>query len=429
MMKRLLFLSLAFCLFLDCDRVPDPSIEFLKNYSFIYQNEQGQRFFAGEWVNDSVSILANNYAAEGREPVKVLFEVIKGAGSVTKTEVVTNINGIASTKWQLGTGSTEQILRAKSYDMSGKYLTSSDLRAYGFRTGEWNKWSGTPDGGMAGMIADTVNKVTLMVNSNSVYKPGDRYYMWNEVTDPLLVSSRTISMDGNGVIYVTTWNGDLVKSSDHGQTWKTCTKPYPDRPYYFFFSVANDNWLWAFYFDHHTRYSSDGGETWTDAGGGIESIGYGDVFRLEDGSLIIHGSNCCSLNRSFDNGLSWTSIPSPGYSLKLYVNEKDEIFIVTQVDTGIAIYRSTDNGASFSPVHTVFPEWGTAMYNTFNKWRSFYYVLIPGYGILKSPDLIHYEDYYLNSDLLDLFIDQNGVMVAKAQDFHTVYYMKNGSGE
>ena len=412
---------------MECDRFPDPSSELLENYSFIYQNQQGQRFFAGEWVNDSVSISAYNYAAETREPVKILFEVIKGDGSVTKTEAVTDIYGFATTKWQLGFGSTEQILRAKSYNMSGKYLTSTDLVAYGFIAGEWNKWSGTPDGGMAGMVADTVNKVTLMVNNNSVFKPGERYYMWQEVSDPLLVSSRTINIDGNGVIYVTTWTGELVKSSDHGQTWKACTKPYPDRPYYFYFSVSNDNWLWAFDFDHPTRYSGDGGETWHNAGGGIESIGWGDVFRLKDGSLIIHGSDCCSLNRSFDNGLTWTSIPTPGYSLKVYVNEKDEIFIVTQVEGGISIYISTDYGDTFSTVHTVFPQWGTSMLNTFSKWGSFYYVLIPGYGILKSPDLIHYEDYYLNSDLLDLFIDQNGVMIAKAQDYHTVYYMKNES--
>jgi hypothetical protein len=373
--------------------------------------------------------MAYNSAADVREPVKVLFEVVKGEGFVTKTEAVTGINSIATTKWQLGYGSTEQILRAKSYDMSGKYLTSSDLVAYGFRTDEWNKWSGAPDGNMSGMIADTVNKVTLMVSNNSVYRPGDRYYLWQEVSDTFLISARTINIDGNGVIYVTTWNGDLVKSNDHGHTWRAGTKPFPDRPYYFYLSVSNDNWLWAFDFDHPTRYSSDGGETWHNAGGGIESIGYSNVFRLKDGSLIIHGSNCCSLNRSFDNGLTWTSIPTPGYSIKLYVNENDEIFIVTQVEGGISIYRSTDNGATFSPLHTVFPEWGTAMTNTFNKWGSIYYILIPGYGILKSPDLIHYEDFYLNSDLLDLFIDQNGVLIAKAMDYHTVYYLKKESSE
>ena len=415
----------VFCLIIACDRFPDPSYELLKNYTFTYQNQPGQRFFAGEWVNDSVSFMAFNYASTEREKIKVLFEVTKGDGSVTSTETFTNNNGVAVTKWQLGYTSTEQVLRAKSYDMSGKYLTSTDLVEYGFITGKWNKWTGDPDGLMMGMVADTVNKVTLMVTNNTVYKPGDRYYLWEALTDPLLAESRTINIDRNGVIYVTTWTGAIVKSTDHGKSWEPCTKPYPDRPYYIYLSVSNDNYIWAFDSDHPTKFSGDGGANWTEAGGEISSIGYGDVFRLKDGSLLIHGSNCCSLHRSSDNGTTWKSIPTPGYSIKLFVDENDEIFIVTQEETGFSIFRSTDNGATFNRVHTVYPEWSTSMNNTFSKWGSFYYVLIPGYGILKSTDLIHFEDYYRNSNLMDLFIDHKGLLIGKDRDLHTVYYMKN----
>ncbi|MBK7709702.1 MAG: exo-alpha-sialidase [Bacteroidales bacterium] len=422
-MKRPLVLISVLCIVIACDRFPDPSYELLRNFSFIYQNQQGQRFLAGEWVNDSVSILSYNYATNVSEQIRVVFEVVKGGGSVTSTEIITNSHGIASTKWQLGFGSTDQILRAKSYDMSGKYLTSTDLLAYGFRLGEWDKWSGDPDGHMTDMVADTVNKVTFMIAASTVYRPGDRYYLWETVPDPLLTSVRTLDIDGNGIIYGSTWTGEIIKSTDHGETWRACTKPYPDRPYYIYMSVSNDNWLWVFDFDHPTRYSSDGGETWTDAGDGIESIGSGDVFRLKDGSLLIHGSNCCSLNRSYDDGLTWTPVVTPGYSLKLYVNEDDDIYIVTQ-EPGISIYRSTDYAATFNKVHTVYPEWGTSMENTFSKWGSNYYITIPGYGILKSADLINYEDFYLNSDILNLFIDQNGVMIAQGQSYNSVYYLK-----
>ena len=425
MMKKPLILISVFCLIIACNRYPDPSYELLKNYSFQYQNIQGQRFLAGEWVNDSISFMAFNYAGTEREQIKVVFEVIKGGGSVTSSETFTNSYGIAATKWQLGSTSTDQVLRAKSYDMTDKYLTSTDLVAYGFRTGEWDKWSGDPDGQMMGMVADTVNKVTLMVTNNTVFRPGNRYYLWEPLTDPLVANARTINIDRNDIIYVSTWTGELAKSTDHGESWKSCTKPYPDRPYFIYISVSNDNYLWVFDFDHPTKFSGDGGVTWTEAGGGISSIGYGDVFRLKDGSLLIHGSNCCSLNRSFDNGKTWTAVATPGYSIKLYVNDQDEIFIVTQEESGISIFRSADNAATFNRVHTVYPEWGTSMENTFSKWGSLYYVIIPGYGILKSADLVHYEDYYLNSNLRNLFIDHNGVMIGKDMDFHTVYYLKN----
>jgi hypothetical protein len=65
------------------------------------------------------------------------------------------------------------------------------------------------------------------------------------------------------------------------------------------------------------------------------------------------------------------------------------------------------------------------MDNIFNKWSNFYYVLVPGFGILKSTDLNQYEVYYVNSELNNLFIDHNGVMIAKDWNYQTVYYRKN----
>jgi hypothetical protein len=76
-------------------------------------------------------------------------------------------------------------------------------------------------------------------------------------------------------------------------------------------------------------------------------------------------------------------------------------------------------------VHNVYPEWSSVMDNTFTRFGGFYYVLIPGYGILKSVDLIHYDDFYQNSDLLNLFFDHTGVMIAKDQDYNSVYYRKD----
>jgi photosystem II stability/assembly factor-like uncharacterized protein len=278
---------------------------------------------------------------------------------------------------------------------------------------------------MAGMVADTVNKFTLMIAYGGLYRQGEKYYEWDKIDNPLLNSSGSIKMDSNGIIYITTGSGDIMRSNDHGETWKTCTKPYPDYPYFIYSSVSNDNWIWVFQWDHNTRFSKDGGNTWNDAGSNLSSYGYGNIFRLKDGSLLFHGSNCCSLNRSFNDGLTWNKIETPGYSIKLFVNDKDEIFIVTQ-ENGITIYKSTDYALTFTSVITVSPDWGTSDNdNIFNKWGNFYYVLIPGWGILKSADLTHYEEYWRNPNLRDLFIDHNGVLVAKDWNMNTVYYMNN----
>lgn len=423
-MKKQILLIILSCLALSCDRYPDPSIDKLLEYSFSYQVGQGKRLFTGEWVSGSIPFYVVHLNAPEADSTKVLFEVLKGGGEVTVQSDYTNKNGYVYTGWKLGSESFDQILRAKTYDLSGNFLSYSDLVAYGFGTDRWDASSVAPDGTMMGMATDTVNKITLMVNNNTLYRQGTKYFLWEPVINPALVSPRTVNIDNNGVFYVSTWKGELVKSVDHGESWQTCTKPFPDRPYYFYISASNDNWVWAYYFDYPTKFSKNGGLTWTDAGSGLSSKGFGDVFRLKDGSLLFHGSNCCSLCRSFDNGLTWTPIVTPGHSVKLYVNDKDELFILTQ-QNGVTFYKSTDYGVTFTSVYDVWPQWSTSFENTFNKWGNFYYILIPGYGILKSSDLTHYDDYWVNSDLRTLFIDYNGVLIAKDWNMKTVYYRKN----
>lgn len=189
-------------------------------------------------------------------------------------------------------------------------------------------------------------------------------------------------------------------------------------------NIANDNYLWVFKFDMPTKFSADGGMTWQTAGSEIWECGIGDVFRLKDGSLLFHGSNTSTLHRSWDNGQTWTHINTPGLSTKLYVNSNDEIFVCNQ-EGGFLIYKSGDPGASFMRLYTVFPQFGTDLDNIFNKWKDICYILVPGYGILKSSDLNTYETYWANQDLNNLFIDHNGVLIAKDWDNKTVYYRKN----
>jgi hypothetical protein len=122
--------------------------------------------------------------------------------------------------------------------------------------------------------------------------------------------------------------------------------------------------------------------------------------------------------------LTWTPITTPGASTKLYVNDQEEIFICNQ-DGGFAIFKSTDMGATFTRLFGCFPQFGTTMDNIFNKWDDYYYILVPGYGILKSYDLEHYEVYWLNKELNNLFIDHNGVLIARDWNNKTIYYRKN----
>ena len=423
-MQRYFFRIVILFVFLSCDRYPDPSYKILERYSFRFENQSGQKYFAGETFKDTIKYRVTHQVPTDNDPVKVVFKIVSGGGTLSADSVYTDNKGIAATNWKLGSESFEQVIRASSYDPSGKYLTSTDFTAFAFRKDAWDTYSSSSDGSITGMVTDTIHGITLMVTNSHLYRQGSRYYIWEEIVHPNLVSPRTIDIDRNGIVYVGTWKGEVVKSADQGKTWSYCTKPYPDNPYYLFMYVSNDNYIWVSKFDYPTVFSRDGGNTWITAGSALNSTNIGDVFRLKNGSILFCTSACCFILRSNDDGSTWTRIETPAHSNKLFVNEKDEIFVCGQ-ENGVFIYMSTDMGATFRSLYGVSVSFRTTMDNVFNKWKGIYYIQIPGYGILKSTDLIHYEEYFPNNNLDNLFIDHNGVLIAKKWNSATVYYRQN----
>jgi hypothetical protein len=430
MKRAVLLVSLLFCI-LSCDRYPDPSIKSIRDYSFAFITNQGTRVESGEWVSDSIIFRAVNNLNPYKDQVKVTFEVIKGGGELTVSSAYTDTLGYVYTGWKLGTDSFEQILRASSYDMTGTFLTSTDLLAYGFRTDEWDELNNAAEYGITDLASDTINMVTLAIIGGRIYKQTDNYYTWKEIPNNISESVNAIEIDNNKVFYVMSWTGNLYKSTNHGESWINCSKPYSQINYNARLKVSNDNYVWVSGYDSPIKFSKDGGTSWNEVIEEVSAHGLNDIFRLKDGSLLLHGSDCCYMFRSFDNGISWIRIPTPGYSLKLYVDENDAIYIVTQ-EGGMTIYRSTDYGLNFSYVYSVQPQWISSMENTFNRWGSFYYVFIQGYGILKSKDLATYELYWENYNLVNLFIDDMGVLIGKNLSWQYPYpiiiYYRNNSG-
>ena len=405
---------------------PDPSWKLVENYSFSFINYIPDRLNAGESTDITLTFYDYSEEAGQSDSVMVVFETTGGGGTVLPATGYILDGDSLKADWQLCAESTQQSLKASIYDLEGNFLTYVNKTAYGFRDNEWNTVDISPDGNMRDMVTDPDQDLTLMV-SDGLYRQGENYFTWYRVDDPLFNTAgnpRTIEIDSDGVIYISTWKGEILKSTDHGQSWTICTKPYPDRPYFIYNYVANDNSVWAFVHEYPIKRSVDGGETWEEIGGDLSDHGFGDIFRLTNGNLLYHGSDCCSLYMSDDDGSTWSDIPTPGYSIKLFVDDNDEIIIVTQ-DSGLGIYRSTDYGDTFTSVHHVSPQFGTSMLNTFTRYDDFYYVLIPGFGIMKTYDLVNYENYWRKSELFDLFIDHNGVLVAKAWGSETVYYRNN----
>lgn len=422
------YILLAGLLFSVAGCSKDPGRRVTDQYRLWFSNIQGQRLLAGESIDALFwfsMIKTERYPVDS---VKVVFDVTAGEGYVTVASLWIASDEVAATTWTVGSDSFRQVLTASVYDLAGNFIASLDLVACAFRENEWDEVTTGPEVQIWDMAADTVNDVTFMTTYSKLYKQGARYYIWEEVTNPLFQapdSPRTVEIDSNGDLFVSTSGGNIIRSFDHGVTWQACTKPWPDITTYIQIYVSNDDRLWVYTADRPVRYSDDRGESWHNASADAADGGIGDIFRLGDGTLVRHGLDCCSLAMSDDDGQSWTPVQTPDYSHKVYVNGDDDIFILSSVGTGETVFRSDNRGTSFAPVHSVGVTFRSSYDNIFTRFGNSWYVAIPGYGIMKSADLLNYENYRVFSDLRTLFIDHNGVMIVKDEDFHSVWYMND----
>ena len=88
----------------------------------------------------------------------------------------------------------KQLRHESCADSSSPY----NLNTITLRENKWDTVSTDPDGRLSYLAADTVAGVTLMISAGSVYRQGEKYYLWEKVTDPVLESPRTIEIDRYG---------------------------------------------------------------------------------------------------------------------------------------------------------------------------------------------------------------------------------------
>jgi len=278
------------------------------------------------------------------------------------------------------------------------------------------------------LISNPDEKTTFMIGPNyRVYRQGDRYYKWNIINNALLSNAVDIETDRRGVIYVVTSDSpmgekaDIVKSNDNGNTWTLCTRPYEPSSHDFRISVCNDNSIWAYKYGEPVKFSRDEGITWHNAGNNLSAFGHVDVYRLKDSSLLFLGSNT-DLLISVDNGENRDKIDTPYSIYQLYVTEND-LVVIGSLGKGYMLYTSADYCRTFDLV-AAYQSQGFGSRDTFiTRWKDYYYISIPAFGVLETRNF-RSMNYFINQDLYDFFIDHNGVLMMKSQDFRAVYYLE-----
>ena len=260
-----------------------------------------------------------------------------------------------------------------------------------------------------------------MVSQNKIFKRGTNFLDWVLINNINITNPRQVRVDKQGTVYIGTWQNELYKSSDRGQTWVKCSNPIPNRIYYYDFWITSDGDLWATAPEAGTWHSGDGGVSWSNAGAGYLS----GIYRMKNGWLIAKFGDPFALKKSTDNGLTWTPVQTPGYPYNFYVTQNDEIILTIQ-GPSVGIYKSNDSGTTFTPVHSVPVSFGTSLiYPQFHKYKSWYYFLVPGYGILKTEKFEQFETIF-DEPLVDLlYMDHFGSLVASGameKNSHTFYY-------
>ncbi len=424
--KIILYIFILFwSTILSCNKNDGPYIEIINNYTFTKFGDK-QKIKAGNYLTDSIGIIINNALYFGDENLSANFSIIYGEGT-TETDNLFFNNYVAVTKWKTGKSTTKQELKIEIFNEDNKRINTSYFNAFAFDYNRWDTVSCLPDRNIRDVLADTIANQTLMIDYITLYRQKENYFDWEAQKN--FENIYQLQMDDAGVIYLSAYRskGIIYKSIDHGISWFECTNPIPENNDFYTIKVSPNGNIWASNnSDNSFRCSRDGGLSWSADTIGLEKDDkIGDIFYLSTGQILFLSTNT-RLYISSDDGRSWTKMQAPEYPLKLYVTNNDEIIIINQ-DNGISIYKSPDLGQTYSLKYSVSPIYGTSMQKSIQKVNGMYYILVPGYGILKTPDFETYDTFVKNTSMVFLYQDHTGTLIARGLQNKYAYYYKEKS--
>lgn len=423
-MKNLIYSILILGLLTSCSKFPDPSVEVISGYSF-YSSGSGQKAFAGQFLEDSI-VLQISGQRNITAGMRVEFSVQTGGGELTTPVTILDQSGMAYTRWKTGFAGNKQAVKALVYDVNGNFLSTTSFTAYAFSPNAWDTIAELPDATMWDLAADTSNKMTFMTSCNRLYRQTDTYFNWEMVNPDQYSGIIYVETDRKSNIYVSSSEGDVFVSKNKGDNWSKCTRPFHDNSY-IYLCVSNNDWVWVSTAARKLVCSKDEGKTWTDASAGLtEGDDLGEIFQHPDGTLFFRSRND-RLYKSDDEGKSWTRIPIQQNNIQYNANAS---FMTANGDLLIyslyydhRILKSTDKGEHFAEIYSAGSNMAISESNIFNYYKGTYYLLIPGKGIVSTKDLVHFEDYWNTTELWNLFIDHNGVFMARGSN--RLFYRNN----
>ena len=411
----------------SCIHTSDPSVITLEEYRFSKEGDL-QRAVAGNYLTHPVAVVHDFYRngiEDEMNPVKVYFEVVSGGGTVDDSYLVLYPSEKVETHWQLGSEQTLQSMKARVYDGDDNFLNELTFQALAFQSGRWDPVSIEPDASVLDLASDTIRKATFMVANGKLFRQGDVYFGWQEIVDANLWGVYSVEIDSQGILYVGVWSGDVFKSQDGGTSFSQVTKPIPGYQGHFELYITADDKVWVSRWGYPLRHSADGGQSWIEAQSGIENNPQvNEVFSLSNGHFLTLSDADRTLYRSTDDGVNWEAINTPEGAAKIYVTPEDDIIVLTQRN-GLSLYQSSDEGQTYEGKYAMEVDYySSPMGTVFHKYGSDYYICMTGGGIVKTSNFETFNLFWDNTDVRELWMDHNGVMLATQLNLGTVFYYR-----
>ncbi len=224
----------------------------------------------------------------------------------------------------------------------------------------WQKAKGVPRATVRSIAVDPVDKnIVYLSIGNKVYKTSDSNRSWQRIyfddNTRVTVDAVGVSRANHNHIFISLSRGDLLKSEDGGQTWKTVHR-FKQKITKIIMDPNNDQIIYlkvpkkAFY------KSEDGGKTWHEWNAMLKKHGLSfavKTFLLFKGDpKTIFLASPYGIIRTFDNGETWEKLklipPDRGAGINsLAVDPTDykKIFYITKK----TLYYSSDGGETWTP--------------------------------------------------------------------------------
>lgn len=228
------------------------------------------------------------------------------------------------------------------------------------------------DGAKNWQIAEGLGKVTVRAiavdpeskcivyasSANKVFKTTDCSRTWAQVyydNDPeVTINSIVIDHYDSSKVYIGSSRGEVIRSSDRGQSWQTAGR-FDDSIEKVVLSSQDSRIVFAATEKKGIHRSNNGGDSWVDLTENLKEFKDGKKFRditvskTEDGLVML--ANNYGLLRSHNNGDTWEKIelitPEKDAIINAVVlgpEDANEIYYVTNT----TFYRSLDGGANWT---------------------------------------------------------------------------------